>query len=432
MTKSASRSFAIRLFYVTQLTTRQRLPLRRTLPERQLLLRTFEHIAQISMSSKLYENILNATFNYSGIFRNVEKPENPQQIKETLFLTYSVFMPIVCVAGLLGNSLNITVLWRSPHLTAVSFTYLRWLAIADFCVITEWTFFLLYFHMDLHTENAFFAFWDAHLDVFLTNSLIGASALLVMVFTADRYLAVCHPFRFQQVRTKRTARTMIAAVFVLSFLLCLPLTFEYFIIEETNLVTNDTFYESFRNKEVTQSQLYSYVWPWVKETVTRMVPLLCVVVLNPLILRAHRVSLAKRRRMKTRLTSDEKTSRKEERRLLLLLFIVSAIFVVCMLPASVLTIIKYACDACLALSWYLNFRYVANVIETVNFAVNFYGYSIASSEFRKSFAQVFSCVVKNRVGPRSTEPTQTPGAPSTAAPHEEDALDNKQQQPQLP
>ena len=110
----------------------------------------------------------------------------------------------------------------------------------------------------------------------------------------------------------------------------------------------------------------------------------------------------KRRRHKNRSLQSP-----EERMLVLVLISIVVLFVCCTTPAAVLSILYTA-----RLNRHLGFqifRAVANNLELVNFALNFYIYCLCSAEIRRAFVQVgrglwraVSCYARRRPSGRET------------------------------
>lgn len=66
---------------------------------------------------------------------HVETDQDATAKQHVDFIVNTVTLPIVLGVGLVGNVLNIAVLWRSKRLIGSSFTYLRWLSITDLAVL---------------------------------------------------------------------------------------------------------------------------------------------------------------------------------------------------------------------------------------------------------------------------------------------------------
>ncbi|XP_014716442.1 vasopressin V1a receptor [Equus asinus] len=140
-------------------------------------------------------------------------------------------LAVTFVVAVLGNSCVLLALHRTPRKTSRMHLFIRHLSLADLAV-------------------AFFQVlpqlcWDItyrfrgpdglcrvvkHLQVFG----MFASAYMLVVMTADRYIAVCHPLKTLQQPTRRS-RLMIAAAWVLSFVLSTPQYLVFSMVEVSNV-----------------------------------------------------------------------------------------------------------------------------------------------------------------------------------------------------
>lgn len=140
-------------------------------------------------------------------------------------------LTVTFVATVLGNSSVLLALHRTPRKTSRMHLFIRHLSLADLAV-------------------AFFQVlpqlcWDItyrfrgpdglcrvvkHLQVFA----MFVSAYMLVVMTVDRYIAVCHPLKTLQQPTRRS-RLMIAAAWVLSFVLSVPQYLVFSMVEVNNV-----------------------------------------------------------------------------------------------------------------------------------------------------------------------------------------------------
>ncbi|NXO31252.1 GPR39 protein, partial [Cisticola juncidis] len=154
---------------------------------------------------------------------HVSKFEVSLGVKITLALVY------VCifVAGLLGNSVTIKVtriLQRKGYLQKEVTDHMVSLACSDLLVIL--------LGMPVEFYSAVWSPFSAphgnlacKLYCFLFEACSYATLLHVATLSLERYVAICHPFRFKAVSGARTVRLLIAFVWGTSVLVALPLLF---------------------------------------------------------------------------------------------------------------------------------------------------------------------------------------------------------------
>ncbi|XP_077024230.1 vasopressin V1a receptor [Tamandua tetradactyla] len=171
--------------------------------------------------------------NASREAEDVGEASSPEQDvrNEELAKVEVALLAVTFVVAVLGNSSVLLALHRTPRKTSRMHLFIRHLSLADLAV-------------------AFFQVlpqlcWDItyrfrgpdglcrvvkHLQVFG----MFASAYMLVVMTADRYIAVCHPLKTLQ-QPARRSRLMIAAAWALSFVLSTPQYFIFSMIEVNNV-----------------------------------------------------------------------------------------------------------------------------------------------------------------------------------------------------
>ncbi len=96
-------------------------------------------------------------------------------------IAYCYVLPVICVIGIIGNITNLITL-ASPRLRAVSYMYLRALAVADLCCMV---FVLVFVSVELLKRagvnaNAYeYAVYQAHFMLSLINWALGTGVYVV-------------------------------------------------------------------------------------------------------------------------------------------------------------------------------------------------------------------------------------------------------------
>ena len=112
------------------------------------------------------------------------------------------FYALVCLLGLLGNSLVIYVVLRFSKMHTVTNTYILHLAMADECFLVGIPFLIATMFMRE------WPFGTTMCKIYFTTTSINqiTSSLFLMVLSADRYIAVCHPISSPRFRTGTIAK----------------------------------------------------------------------------------------------------------------------------------------------------------------------------------------------------------------------------------
>jgi hypothetical protein len=104
---------------------------------------------------------------------------------------------LLCVVGLLGNTLVIYVLFRFSKMQTVTKLYIVNLAVADECFLIGMPF------LTTTTSRQSWLFGNIMCKTYMTMSSISkfASPFFLTILSAERYIAVCHPISASKFRT---------------------------------------------------------------------------------------------------------------------------------------------------------------------------------------------------------------------------------------
>ncbi|CAG7837004.1 unnamed protein product [Allacma fusca] len=182
-------------------------------------------MAEYLMVGDNYSDAHNNT-NYTEYGENMESPTWASMLVQILYA-------IVCIVGLGGNTLVIYVVVRFSKMQTVTNLYIVNLAIAD-------ELFLIGVPFLISTMNlGYWPFGKIACKAFYTSTSINqiTSSMFLLIMSADRYLAVCHPIRAPKWRTPLIAKLVALTAWTLSALIMVP-TFMYANTLEINNKTN--------------------------------------------------------------------------------------------------------------------------------------------------------------------------------------------------
>ncbi|XP_034395592.1 somatostatin-like receptor F_48D10.1 isoform X4 [Cyclopterus lumpus] len=143
----------------------------------------------------------------------------------TLVVYISVF-----IVGLLGNTLVIYVVIRYTKMKTVTNLYILNLALADELYILGIPF------LGTNSVLSYWPYGDLFCKVYMTADAMSqfSSTFCLTVMSIDRYLAVVHPIRSVKWRKPQVAKIFNGVVWVVSFLIVLPVTIYSHVQEEVN------------------------------------------------------------------------------------------------------------------------------------------------------------------------------------------------------
>ncbi|KAJ8783582.1 hypothetical protein J1605_008625 [Eschrichtius robustus] len=171
--------------------------------------------------------------NTSGEAEALGKDDSPlaDERNEELAKLEIAVLAVIFVVAVLGNGSVLLALHRTPRKTSRMHLFIRHLSLADLAVALFQVLPQLCWDITYRFRGP-----DGlcrvvkHLQVFA----MFASAYMLVVMTADRYIAVCHPLKTLQQPARRSC-LMIAAAWVLSFVLSTPQYFVFSVVEVSNV-----------------------------------------------------------------------------------------------------------------------------------------------------------------------------------------------------
>lgn len=278
----------------------------------------------------------------------------------------------ICAMGLLGNGLVIYVVLTYAKMKTVTNIYILNLAITDM---------LFLFMLPLTVTTVIIKHWvfgfivcKVYFVLCAVNIFGGAFNLCLM--SADRYMAVCHPILSLRYRTPGKALCLCLLVWLLSFLVMLPVVMYTTTVEHHSLEGKYSCKIEWPPKGILSA---ATAFVWYSFILGFIIPVTCISVLYILILvRLRRVGAAK-----------HKENRRSRGRVTRLIFSVVTVFVVCWLP--------YWC-----FQVHANFNSISandtsrvllinsfTILSYANSMLNPLLYAFLSDNFRQSFLKAF-------------------------------------------
>lgn len=156
--------------------------------------------------------------------KELQMKELPLDVKLTV-VAYCYILPAVCVIGIVGNMMNVVTL-ASRKLRAVSYMYLRALAIADLlCMI----FVMAFVTCEVLTYNGYnlnrspwYGFYQAHIMLSFINWALSTGVFIVVALSLERYVSIVFPLHFRQWNSPARAMRAICAAYMIPAVWYLP------------------------------------------------------------------------------------------------------------------------------------------------------------------------------------------------------------------
>ncbi|CAI4224949.1 unnamed protein product [Auanema sp. JU1783] len=305
-------------------------------------------------------------------------------------IAYCYVLPIVCFLGIIGNITNLFVL-ASRRLRAVSYMYLRALAVADLlCMISA----LIFTSTEFLKKNGvpinqykIFEFYQTHFMLTVINWALGAGVFVVVALSLERYISIVFPMHFRTWNSPQRATKSIVIAYAVPALLYIPYAItRYKSVAKWDHNINATVY-TLDDHEIYRT-LEWQVYKWTRETILRFLPIIILAVLNIQIMIAFR----KRQKMFHQLTNRKEQGAHKDDTLMYMLGGTVIMSLICNIPAAInLLLIDETLKKRLD---YQIFRAVANILEITNHASQFYVFCACSTDYRTTFLQKFPCFKK--------------------------------------
>ncbi|KAK2168211.1 hypothetical protein LSH36_19g04006 [Paralvinella palmiformis] len=326
---------------------------------------------------------------FPDIYTRYSWPELLMLHRPAAILVDRSLTPIFYAIGITGNSLSAKIwLERPMRRNNSSAVYLATLSITDL--------FFLLLHIILELNYAwgiqtldYPGLCEGYFLVYFVATYL--SPILVLAFTIERYIAVCHPFQKERFCTTRRAFKVVVVLVTFSVLLSCIQAYLWSYDAATGRCEI--------RREVVRGGEYSLwsIWTWVSEILSFFVVPFLILVFNVLVLReVRRLSQAGCTMLPGQTGSGSAATTA-------MLLSVSFYVILTTIPASVVYSLQiqdgdpYLSDEQIRNDpvWqrYFDFLTVRKVVEEIclsHYACNIVLYMITGTQFRKAFAETFS------------------------------------------
>lgn len=290
-----------------------------------------------------------------------------------------VLYGLVCIVGLFGNTLVIYVVLRFSKMQTVTNIYILNLAIADEC-------FLIGIPFLLYTMRiCSWRFGEVMCKAYMVSTSITSftSSIFLLIMSADRYIAVCHPISSPRYRTLHIAKLVSALAWSTSAVLMLPVMLYASTVEQEdgiNYSCNIMWPDAYKKHSGTTFILYTFFLGFATP--------LCF------ILSFYYLVIRKLRSVGPKHTTKSKEKKRAHRKVTRLVLTVITVYICCWLPhwmSQLALINSNPAQRDLSRLEILIFLLLGALVYS-NSAVNPILYAFLSENFRKSFFKAFTCM----------------------------------------
>ena len=339
-------------------------------------------------------------------------------------LFWQVVPLFILLAGIIGNVLTI-VICRRPEMMSSMSVYFVTLAGSDLLslivnALNQWIYYT--FDIDLMSLNTFACKVIGWL-VYVSGVL---SSWILVAMTVQRAVCVLWPHRADILCSARNSKAIALSITLFIAVLHCHVLYglDVVVYNDSTHTTNNTtttFSDdtntthiavvTFSGSTVTakacivkrEYMFHFSFWSWVDLLIFSLLPWLCLVVSNSVLLWTLNVSIRQAQHSLGSAHTDGFSGRKKQASsLTVTLFVVSMAFIVLNLPISCLQLVGFFHHMAGSLDYLYPSKVIAYCNEIAiavwetNSAVNFYLYCLTGSRFRKELKKMFGCASQER------------------------------------
>lgn len=334
---------------------------------------------------------------------------------------------VVCIFGIVANTLNIIVLTRKEMRSPTN-SILTGLAIADLLVMLDYIPFTLHLNiLNKSNRDKFDYNWTMFVLFHSNFSQVchTISIYLTVVLAVWRYIAVVYPQHNRQWCTMRTTTVTILLGYVVCPILCLPIyvtstlrsrivllnqldnnAVNYslhpagntsdsggnaIVYDETNSYNATLYFIDLVDYNLTSEIKLSVINFWIYSVVIKIIPCIALTVLSLRLIFALIETKKRREKLLTNKSKLNKTLEKEKRtdRTTKMLLAVLLLFLLTEFPQGILGLLTIMLGKGFFTSCYIKLGALMDILALINSAINFLLYCIMSRQFRVTFQAVF-------------------------------------------
>ena len=340
-------------------------------------------------------------------------------------IAFDIVAMVIVAFGILSNLFNLIVLTR-PTLKGVMYVYLIALAVSNLsALIISIPALLRIANPSTLAQNRTYAtlFYFAHLEIPILNILITTSAYIIVCSTVYLFIAIYQPNCFRRFYTYKTAYLNVAISFLFGVIINAPFVGQKYIkehcldrnetkprevhdgihfpifrtsLDEFQGCINKTYVVSTNTEYVNSLKGYAYVSRFFLQfgpIALILILTICIVLRFNAIIKERKANAIMHQDGSDRENNESGMYTPEEKRMVFLIISIAVTFLICNLPAAILSIIYITDPESFNKSHisagYAIFRSISNNFELLGLCLNLAIYCFCSSDIRKTCIKTF-------------------------------------------
>ncbi|CAD5116605.1 unnamed protein product [Dimorphilus gyrociliatus] len=301
---------------------------------------------------------------------------------------------VVSLFGTFSNLANIIVLTRKSMITS-SNIILTWLAVADLLTMVTYLPSSLHFYIlkpsNLPFPSSYSMSWQFYM-LFQINFSVVCHTIAIWLtinLAIFRYLYIRFPTSGVILCSLRRAKYTTGAIYILTSAICIPNCLQTFVKRYVD--ENNEIYYGFGDG-INEVKNLNF---WIQAILIKLVPCCLLTVLTVLLIIEMKKAANRRAQLKQQGRRAESDRAREHNRTTAMLFAVVVLFLLTELPQGILTLCS-AFDSTFFARIYQPLGDLLDITALLNNSINFVLYCTMSTQFRKTFTEIFC--IKTRAG----------------------------------
>ncbi len=303
-------------------------------------------------------------------------------------IIYGPMYIVVCIFGLIGNSLSFAVLHRYSRSNVATFL-LKALAVSDnlFLLTALSVQTITAMLMSFGKEEVLIPIYP-YIQTYvwpLTHMIQMGTGWRMVLIATNRYIAVGKPLHAPRLCTKRNVKVQILVMTLFIIAYNIPRFFEYKYISVNVTSADNTTQEQEENIGLQSKVIYNILYENVSYCLfVFLIPLIVLVVLNVHLVRELKAAQKSREALTSRTST-------EENNITLVMIVIILVFIVCQTPSALNQILYYIVEekqkqTC---SHYMKYYHICNLLIIMNSSMNFVIYCVFRRQFQQDLWALF-------------------------------------------